>query len=416
MTTSIYAQIEPTRLARMIEISRDLNSTTDQKQLLSTIMNEARALTGAASASIMLLDPQTRELRFKAASHGMPDKLIDMPVPIEGSIAGAILRANEPMIIDDVTQDARWHSNIDEEIDFHTESILGVPMHDRDRPVGVLEAVNKLDGAFTQEDVEILAILADLAGVAIERARLIDALTRANQRLNELDELKTNFIAIASHELRTPLSIILGYVSFLRGNADPAMAEQFDSVLNAAVRLRGLIQDMLNLGYVDTGAQQLERQQVDLVRVITDVVNNRDGTSQAKQQTLRVALPSNPVHVAADRKMLELVLSNLLNNATKFTPAGGHIRVRLLERPDEAWIAIRDSGVGIPPDKLERIFDRFYQVEHPLTRQFEGMGLGLAIAKELVALHDGRIWAASEPGQGSEFFVALPLLNGAEPA
>ena len=413
MKFDAQTNLAPERLARMVEVSRVLNSTTKESQLLEYILDEATDLTAAESASLLLFDEQTRELRFKAAAQGMPESLLATPVPIDSSIAGAIFVAEKPMIINDAQQDERWHPQVDRKINFHTESILGVPMHNgENKVIGVLETVNKKVGKFNQDDVNTLAILADIAGVAIEKARLFTELTTANQRLNELDELKSNFISIASHELRTPLSVILGYASFLKGSADPEVESQVDSVLDAAIRLRGLIQDMLNLRYIDTGAISLQQERVDLIGLVRSIVERQDETVQAQRLTLRIDMPDHQVLVLGDTKMLELIVGNLLNNAIKYTPAGGYIRAKVTMRnQEEVWLSIRDTGVGIPQDKLTQVFDRFYQVENPLTRRFEGMGLGLSIVRELTEIHKGRVWARSEIDHGSEFFVALPVAS-----
>ncbi|NJN54184.1 MAG: GAF domain-containing protein [Anaerolineae bacterium] len=233
MTTGFLPQLDNKRLVRMVEISRILNSETHLEQLLSHIIEEAAELTDSEAASIFLLDPRTRQLLFTASSNPIPANMANIPVSLDNSIAGAIVKANRPMYIQDVSQDPRWNKNIDQAIEFQTKSILGVPMRNGNKePVGVLEAINKQGAAhFVREDFETLTVLADIAGVAVEKARLIEELERANSELAELDELKTNFIAIASHELRTPLSVILGYVSFLREEASPDMAAQMDSVL-----------------------------------------------------------------------------------------------------------------------------------------------------------------------------------------
>lgn len=401
-------ELSASKLSRLVEISRELNAKTNVDDLLTYIITQAALLTSAEAASILLLDPNTRQLRFKAASNDPTHAMKDMLVPIDSSIAGAVLQANEPMIIADVSHDPRWNQQVDEEIDFRTSSILGVPMHNMDQPMGVLEALNKQNGRFTDEDVETLAILADIAGVAVEKARLIEELQQAYADLNELDQRKTDFIAIASHELRTPLSIILGYVSFLREEADPLMAEHLDSVMEAAIRLRSLIQDMLNLRYIDSGNTALALRPVDLVGFVR-VLAGKDETAVARQQTLFTHLPNRAIMVHIDPDVMEIVFNNLLDNAIKFSPNGAIIDITVEQRGNEAWFHIRDQGVGIPPDKLERVFKRFYQVEHHLRRRFEGLGLGLAIAKELVELHNGRIWAESVPEQGSHFYVALPL-------
>lgn len=406
--TEPLTQSSSNRFVRLVEVSRILNSTTNTDELLNTIIREAANLTGSEAASILLLDRHTRQLRFKAATE-ISSEMIDVAVPLESSIAGAIFQSNKPLIINDVKQDPRWNPGVAQAINFQTRSILGVPMHDIHEPVGVLEAINKTSGAFTAEDVETLSILADLAGVAVEKARLIDELRAAYDELNELDQMKTGFIALASHELRTPLAIILGYISFLREEAAPEMASQLDSVLTAAVRLRTLIQDMLNFQYADVGQTRMLRKPIDLVEFVQQVLRDRQETPMIKHQKIAYRLSSTPVPVLIDPSMMEVVLNNLLNNAIKFTPDDGNIGVRVEKRGTEAWLTVSDDGVGIPPDKLERIFKRFYQVEHHLRRQHEGMGLGLAIAKDLVELHNGRIWAENRHPTGSHFRVALPL-------
>lgn len=400
--------ISHSKLARMVEISRVLNSKSDIDDLLTYIIREAASLTESEAASILLLDRKTRQLRFKAASQMQPE-MIDMPVPLNNSIAGAIITTNRPLIIDDVGKDPRWNPDVSQAIEFRTRSILGVPMHDMERPVGVLEALNKQEGNFTYEDVETLAILADLAGVAVERARLIEELRRANTELNELDQTKSSFIALASHELRTPLSVILGYVSFLRDEATSETAEQLDYVMTAAVRLRSLIQDMLNFQYTAAGENKLQLKQVDCVEMLRDIVDSRDETAVAKQQSITVKLPPAKIPVFVDKGMIEVVINNLLSNAIKFTPQGGHIEITMGKQVDEVWIVVSDDGIGIPSNKLERIFTRFYQVEDHMRRHYEGMGLGLAIAKELLELHHGRIWVENKQPKGSRFFIALPL-------
>ena len=333
---SRFAKLGVARLARMVEISRILNSATNLDQLLTYIIREAATLTNTEAASILLLDPHTHDLYIVASSNEVPPQMANTPVPLNGSIAGAIIRANRPMFIPDVSQDPRWNQNVDKAIDFHTQAILGVPMRDVDRqPAGVLEAINKNSGEFTRQDAEMLTILADIAGVAVERARLDEDLRRAYAELNDLDQLKTDFISIASHELRTPLTVILGYLSFLREEASPEMMGQFDTVLNAAVHLRTLIQDMLNFQYVDAGSESLDRARMDLVALVREMTAVSDETAVAKQQTITVNLPDTEFPIMADSSVIEVVLNNLFDNAIKFTPQAGHIEIGVEARGEE---------------------------------------------------------------------------------
>jgi GAF domain-containing protein len=201
---------------RMLEISYELNSTADLDTLLRIIMDAASELTSCDSASVLLLNPRTRDLYFAATSQRSSPGLIGMTVPLENSIAGAILLNEEPIIVSDVSQDPRHHKKVGEDLDYEIRSLLGIPMLAEEHKVGVLEAINKIEGEFDQEDVETLTTLGNLAAVAIHKAALITQLQDANEQLSQLDQLKSDFIAIASHELRTPLAVILGYVSLLK--------------------------------------------------------------------------------------------------------------------------------------------------------------------------------------------------------
>ena len=413
--TSPSTQLDSARLARLVEISRVLNSATDLEQLLDYIIKEAAALTNSEATSILLLDPKSKQLYFVAASNDVPDSMRDTPVPTKGSIAGAILAENKALYIPDVTADPRWNQNVDEAIDFKTKAILGVPMRNvQNQPVGVLEAINKLGGStFSHQDVETLSTLADLAGVAVEKARLIEELRHANTELSELDQIKSSFIAIASHELRTPLSYIMGYSSVLQEEATPDTAFQINGIIAGAERLHRLIQQMLNFQYTTGGKESLTLNHLSLTEFVQTQVQMCRNDAAKKKLAVTQHMGDKPLYVMLDPEVMGVALVNLLDNAIAFTPAGGQIDVHVAERNHEAWIWIADTGAGIPSDQLERIFKHFYQVEDHLRRKHEGMGLGLAISRELIELHNGRVWAESELGKGSTFYVVLPLLRGA---
>jgi signal transduction histidine kinase len=397
-------------LERILRISQILTSTLQLEPLLQTITQSAIELTDTAASSIMLVDKNTGELHFEAVSGSKREKVKRVTVPLEGSIAGWIVREGKPLLIPDVRQDARFYTQVDETTDFETRSILGVPLQVRGKVIGVLEALNKTgDGIFTQDDVHTLSTLAAHAAIAIENARLVTEIQKAYEELSELDRLKSEFVAIASHELQTPLTVILGYASFLKEDATGAASEQADVVLQSALRLRSLIDDMVNLRHVETGGAELELEQLSLHELVTTITGEFASLAEARKQNVSIKLASQPPMVEADRQKLRLVLANLLSNAIKFTPEGGRIQVAVETKGNEVWVSIRDTGIGIPPRKQERIFDHFYQVEPSLTRRFEGMGLGLSIAKGMIELHGGRIWVESVEGMGSSFTFALPL-------
>jgi len=400
-------------LERILKISQILTSTLQLEPLLQTIIQAATELTGTQAGSIMLVDKSTGELRFEAASGSKREEVKRVTVPLEGSIAGWIVREGKPLMISDVRQDPRFYTRVDETTDFETRSILGVPLQVKGEVIGALEALNKTgDGIFTQADVQTLSTLAAHAAIAIENARLLTEIQKAYEELSELDRLKSEFVAIASHELQTPLTIILGYASFLKQEATGTASEQLDIVLRSALRLRSLINDMINLRHIETGEAELELEQLSLNELVTTLTAEFASLAEARKQTIGIKLASQLPIVKADRQKLHLVLANLLSNAIKFTPEGGGIQVAVEAKGNEVWVSVRDTGIGIPPREQERVFDRFYQVEPSLTRRFEGIGLGLSIAKGMVQLHGGRIWVESVEGMGSSFTFALPLSEG----
>jgi signal transduction histidine kinase len=400
------------RLNRLVQASLVINSTLELRSLLSVIMDHVADLTNAESASVMLYDHTTDQLRFVAATTDDPsvEELLNIPVPIEGSVAGAVLRENKVIVRDDLTDDPLHFRAADAQSGFDTRSIIGVPMRYKDETIGVLEAVNKMEGVWTDTDRRNMLILASQAAVAIKNAQVMDQLQRAYDEINQLDKLKNDFIAIASHELRTPLSVILGYATFLKEDAQGEVSAHASAVLNSALRMRNLIEDMTNLRYLKLGEAELVREHIPLVAIFQAAQNDVESMMEAKSHVLDVHPPDVGLIVVVDRIKLGMALTNLLNNANKFTPSGGRITLTYERKPGAVWIVVQDTGVGIPQDQLERVFEEFHQVEDHMTRRHGGMGLGLSIARGLVEAHGGRIWAESEgPGRGSTFYISLPL-------
>ncbi len=402
-------------LGQLVEVSRVMNSTLALKPLLTFIMQAATEITDTEAASILLVDPRTQELRFEASIGSDAEELAGIVVPREGSIAGTIISEDRALVIDDVARDPRHFQGVDEKVSFQTRSLLGVPMRFKDRLIGVLEVLNKREGAFDDGDVRHITILASQAAVAIENAQLVTALQKAYDDLSKLDKLKSDFIAVASHELRTPLGVILGYASFLKEDAEGQVGQHADAVLGSALHMRALIESMENLQYVQINESELDIRAVpvgDIVRVAyTDVLP----LAQEREELVSLEMPDYEIAVLADARLMALALSNVLNNAVKFTPRGGQIFITVEEHPTEARISVRDTGVGLPPDQQEAIFKQFYQVEDPMTRSHGGLGLGLAITQAVIERHGGRIWAES-PGkdQGSTFTLTIPLAEPLE--
>ncbi len=420
MTVATYdPQVELTelrqmivRLSRMVEISVTLNSTLDLDRLLEFIISSASDLLECEGGSILLVDDKTHDLYFAASTGSDPEELKKMPVPLEASIAGTIFREDKSQIINDVSSDPRHFSDVGDRIEFEIRSLIGVPLRIRGKVTGVLEAVNKHNGEFNEVDLQTLVTVASQAAVAINNARLVDALQQAYDELGKVDKLKSDFIAIASHELRTPLGLILGYAALLQEEADAMASQHAEAVLSSALRMRTLIEAMTNMNMLQVGSAEMAFNQQPLQPVVQAAYDELKLLIAAKGQEFRLQMPSEPTLVVVDGPKLTMALTNLLNNATQFTPAEGTIWLDLECRSGEAWLKVRDSGIGIPPDQLEHIFSQFYQVADHMTRSQEGLGLGLAIVKAIVEAHHGRVWAESEgSGTGATFIVVLPLVQ-----
>jgi signal transduction histidine kinase len=234
-------------------------------------------------------------------------------------------------------------------------------------------------------------------------------LTKAYEELKELDRMKDEFISIAGHELYTPLSILLGYAIMAQEEATDEMQPYLEIMVDKSLQLQEVIGCMLDLQYLRSGETFSKLDKVSLKELIEAVVDELNLLTETKQQVIELDLPEDLPEIETDRRKFNLILSNLLSNASKFTPEGGKIRVEGRVEEGEVVVSVSDTGIGIPTKERERIFAPFYQVEDSLTRTYGGLGLGLAIVKSAVATCGGRIWVESEEGEGSTFSFTLPI-------
>jgi signal transduction histidine kinase len=234
-------------------------------------------------------------------------------------------------------------------------------------------------------------------------------LTKANEELKELERMKNEFISIAAHELYTPLSILLGYAFIAKEEATGEMQRYLEIIMNKSLQLREVTSSMLNLKYLQADEAFYKVEKISLKELIEAVVDELNLLTETRQQVIELDLPEDLPEIETDRRRVNLVLLNLLSNASKFTPEGGKIRIEGRAGEGEVAVSIRDTGIGIPAKERERIFAPFYQVEDSLTRTHGGLGLGLAIVKNAVATCGGHIWVESEEGAGSTFTFTLPL-------
>jgi len=397
-------------LERLLEVVRGLTTTPDLESFLQTIINEATELTGSELASILEYDETNSELRFLAMHWFQRDVLRPVGVPLDGSAAGWVYRRGQPLIIQDVKLDQRHFKVVDHVTKHETRSLVAVPLLVRAEVVGVLEALNKKDGAhYTEQDLTILETLGALAAQAIKAANLQRKVRATSIELAELERLKTDFIAITSHELRTPLGLILGHATFLRELAGAQYSQQLDIIVRNATKLKEIVENLSDVDNIQTGAARVRRQKVSLVKIVEDVTLLFQDEANSRNITLKCETGEAPCYINVDEAKISIALSNLVKNSLQFTEAGGHVTVRVQEDTGHFKVSVMDDGIGIPTRDLPRVFERFFQVETHLTRRYGGMGLGLSVAKAMVELHGGRVWVESQEGKGSTFTFLLPI-------
>jgi len=395
-------------LLRLVELSVTLNSTLDLDALLQLITATATELLGCEAASILLYDEKNPRLYFAAATGSDPAQLAEIPVPIDSSLAGAIFRTNQPLILNNAEQDPRHYSLVSDHVKVKINSLLGVPMPIKDRTMGVLEAINKRNGGFTESDAAILSVTAAHAAIAINNARLLRATQQALEKVKVTNQIKSNFLSLASHELRTPMGIIIGYATFLQGGAKEETADHASHVLGAASQMRSLLDQMNNLTLLQSDEMEMRQMKVSIQDVLNFALDEIKYSAARRDMQLALDFQEAPIFVHVDPEKTALAFVNLLNNAIRFSPQGSEITIGAVQQEKQVMIWVQDHGIGIPVDKLQKIFEEFYQIEPPQTRHYGGLGIGLAIAKGLIEAQGGDIWAESAgEGQGSMFKVRL---------
>ena len=300
------------------------------------------------------------------------------------------------------------------------QSVAAFPLVTDGQVAGVLLIRFDVRRAFSAGDRAFMTAMARIAAETFERARLFEAERSARAAAESANRAKASFLASMSHELRTPLNAALGFASLVRsgvyGPVNEQQAEVLSRVERSQTHLARLIEDILDFARLEAGRVRVKLEPVRLADVINDLAPLVEPQAAAKKIELALLPPADTLRVVADRQRLEQILVNLVGNAIKFTPEHGVIRVGALEADAKAVIQVQDTGVGIPHDRLQAIFEPFVQVDAALTRTATGAGLGLAISRDLARAMGGDLTVESELGNGSTFSVILPTFGAAERA
>jgi signal transduction histidine kinase/HAMP domain-containing protein len=412
MRVSLQARLQD--LDRLLIASQGVASSLNRPESLQTVL-EAVVANGASSARIILLRkmlPTLAETSLRFA--GGPEQ--DMYVHLDHQLLG-LAEEQERIVMATLSQSRGLVLNPNLP---HPESLIALALRHENRYYGVLWAAYNKQRVFSEADLRFTSTLASQASLAVANIRILEEVVQRaqqlsilNEKLTELDKKKNEFLSIVSHELRTPLTPVqLCIQNLLAGEYGPLNDKQ-RSRLELALRNtreeKRLIDNLLDLARIEEGREQFKPEKGNLGKIINDVVTIFEYDAEMKEIELsNMVTISDQLEITMDIPKIKQVLTNLISNAIKFTPSEGKITITDNVYQDKVEIFVSDTGMGIPAEEQDKIFERFYQVDTSLTRKIGGTGIGLNIVKTFVELHKGSIRVESNPRSGSKFCFVLP--------
>jgi signal transduction histidine kinase/CheY-like chemotaxis protein len=401
------------------EVSQALSSTLDLETVLSTIVSRANQLAGTDSCTVYEYDERAEELLFRA-THNLAEEVVDVarraPIRRGEGVAGRMAVTLEPVQIADIAEAGAYSGPLrDVLLQSGTRALLGIPLLREDHLVGGLTVSKKTPGEFSPQVIDLLKTFAAQSALAIQNARLFREIEDKSRQLEVADRHKSEFLANMSHELRTPLNAIIGYSEMLQEDAADLGAEQFTDDLkkiNAAGKhLLELINAVLDLSKIEAGKMELYLESFDVAALVQDIAAVIQPLAAKNDNRVDVRCPDGIGSMHADLTKVRQTLFNLLSNACKFTERGAvSLAVTRDARDSQDWLvfSVSDTGIGMTPEQLAKLFEAFTQADAATTRRFGGTGLGLALSRRLCRMMGGDVTVESASGRGSTFTVRLP--------
>jgi len=390
-------------------------STFDLQAVLDTLVQSAARLCEAEMAAMLRLRGSAYQ---HAASFGVPADYHSFMTtlriePGHGTVAGRVALAGSVVQIPDVQNDPEYALSALKELGVRT--LLGVPLLREGIPIGIIVLMRRTVRPFNERQIELATTFADQAVIAIENVRLFDEIQDKSRQLANASQHKSQFLANMSHELRTPLNAIIGVSEMLREDAEALKqdTEPLDRVLGAGRHLLALINDILDLSKIEAGRMELQLERFALAPLIADMVKTIEPLAAKNANQVAINCDGAIGTLHADQMRLRQALLNLMSNANKFTERGTiTVDARKGQENGRDWvtIAVADTGIGMTPEQMSKLFQEFSQADASTTRKYGGTGLGLAISKRFCQMMGGDIMVHSEPGRGSTFTIRLPRI------
>ncbi len=405
-------------LQTVAEVSTSAATVLEPQELLQEVVDLTREDFNLYHAHIYLIDEAGEFLKLAAGAGEAGQQMVaegwSIAANSETSLVARAYRNREGVIVNDVREAPDFLPNP------HlpgTRAEMAVPMIAGDRVLGVLDIQSAEVGRFTPQDVNIQTTLAGQVATALDNARLFQEAQQVADRLREVDRMKSEFLANMSHELRTPLNSILGYTQLLLLDLEDTLPqeslEDMQSIHLNGQHLLSMINDILDLAKIEAGRLNLNFEELEIGMLLESVQASNSGLFLEKPLELVIDMEENVPVIWADSVRMTQVLNNLVANAVKFTDEG-QITIRAYQQDDGVKIEVEDEGIGIGEEDMDKLFERFRQIDGSYTRQAEGTGLGLPITRHLVEMHGGAITVESEVGSGSTFTIHLPSVKEAK--
>jgi len=409
-------------LTALNTIATTAGQSSTLEQAFLVILDRTLELTGIQAAAIHTLDDEGKILNLKA-QRGLSTDLADrmQSLGIGDGPLGPAAKWGRPIVLDKSLD--KWGLIISGNGQQDSPGVAGLPIQSHNRVLGILSVFAHDVKLLNPHELQLLIAIANQTGVVIENTRRAEQAAQI-EILRELNRLRSELIANASHELRTPLGLIKVFCTSLLAQDvafDEATQRQFlHGIDEETDKLKIIVDNLLGLSTLESGRLRLDKHVIDLRALTRKVVESIQldlhptsvgpgGNPAAAHYEFVYDFPNHPLTAPVDEKRIEQVLRNLLSNAVKYSPNGGRITIQGRGDKWQVLIRISDEGIGITPENLEHIFERFYRVENEQTRMIGGVGLGLAVCKGIVETHGGRIWAESVPDAGSHFYFTLPV-------
>ncbi|MCM8783163.1 MAG: GAF domain-containing sensor histidine kinase [Candidatus Omnitrophica bacterium] len=412
------------------ELGRSINMTFDIEEVFNSIKENFIHKLGFEKFLIITLDEETKKLKCRHWIGFVEEDISQFKKKIEDhSQFKNIIREGKSILVE---RPELANSEEKELIELlKIRSLIIVPIYLKEIVIGIVVMGNEsLYSRVTEGDVELISILANQIAQGIENSRLYEQLwhsyqelevrvkertkelAKANEELKKLNQIKSEFVAAVAHELRTPLTSIKGYASILAtgklGEIAPVQKERLERIDRQSSELAKLINDLLDISRIEAGKVGMDIKEIPLKELLNNVLELINPQIEEKNIELKLEVQDNINTIFADYDHLRRVFINILGNAIKFTPLKGKIYINIKREDGFIRTDISDTGIGISPEDLPKLFTEFFRADNPINREKKGTGLGLSLCKKIIEAHKGKIWADSTLGKGTTFSFTIP--------